>query len=59
MNIEYKKLKLANGIRVIIIPQKSTAAVTSLVLVKTGSHNETKNLSGVSHFLEHLFFIIC
>lgn len=56
MKIEYKKLKLANGIRVLIIPQKSTAAVTSLVLVKTGSHNETKNLSGVSHFLEHLFF---
>ncbi|MEX0870022.1 MAG: pitrilysin family protein, partial [Candidatus Spechtbacterales bacterium] len=56
MDIDYKKSKLQNGVRVISIPLKNTAVVTSLVLVGTGSHYEPKELSGTSHFLEHLFF---
>lgn len=52
--LEIKKLK--NGLRALVAPMKSTEAVTILVLVNTGSVYETKNISGVSHFLEHLFF---
>lgn len=38
------------------MPQKSTQAVTVLVLVGTGSKYEQRDISGISHFLEHMFF---
>ena len=52
----FKKTKLANGLRIITVPQKGTRAVTVLALAKTGSKYETKDINGISHFLEHLFF---
>ena len=52
----FKKTTLKNGLRIITVPQKSTQAVTVLVLVGTGSKYETKETSGISHFLEHMFF---
>ncbi|MFH1780727.1 MAG: pitrilysin family protein [Candidatus Nealsonbacteria bacterium] len=52
----FKKTTLKNGLRIITVPQKSTQAVTILALVGTGSKYETKATSGVSHFLEHMFF---
>jgi len=52
----YKKTTLKNGLRIITIPQKSTQAVTALVLVGTGSKYETKENNGISHFLEHMYF---
>ncbi len=52
----FKKTTLANGLRIIIVPQKNTQAVTVLVLVGTGSKYEKKEISGISHFLEHMFF---
>jgi len=52
----FKKTILKNGLRIITVPQKGTRAVTVLVLVGTGSKYETKEISGISHFLEHLFF---
>jgi len=42
--------------RIITVPTKNTRVVTVLVLVGTGSKHEEKNLSGISHFLEHMFF---
>ena len=38
------------------MPQNNTETVTVLVLAGTGSKYETKEISGISHFLEHLFF---
>lgn len=35
---------------------KSTQTVTVLVLVGTGSRYETKEINGISHFLEHMMF---
>lgn len=52
----YKKTIFKNGLRLITIPQKNTQAVTVLVLVGTGSKYETKELNGISHFLEHMYF---
>jgi len=52
----YKKITFKNGLRVITVSQKNTQAVTVLVLVGTGSKYEKKEISGISHFLEHLFF---
>lgn len=51
-----KKTTLKNGLRIITAPLKNTRATTVLVLVKTGSKYEEKNLSGISHFLEHMLF---
>ena len=52
----YKKTKLKNGLRVISVPMKNAQSVTVLVLVGTGSKYETKDINGISHFLEHMFF---
>jgi predicted Zn-dependent peptidase len=52
----FKKTTLKNGLRIITVPQDGTQAVTVLVLVGTGSKYESKEISGISHFLEHLFF---
>ncbi|PIR87963.1 MAG: hypothetical protein COU10_01840 [Candidatus Harrisonbacteria bacterium CG10_big_fil_rev_8_21_14_0_10_45_28] len=53
---KHKKITLKNGLRIITIPQPANVATTVLVLVETGSKYETKNISGVAHFLEHMCF---
>ncbi|MCX6722204.1 MAG: pitrilysin family protein [Candidatus Staskawiczbacteria bacterium] len=52
----YKKTTLKNGLRIITIPMESANSVTVLILVGTGSKYETKDINGISHFLEHMFF---
>src|SRR3989338_7386339 len=52
----FKKTKLKNGLRVVAVPMKNAKSVTVLVLVGTGSKYETKDINGISHFLEHMFF---
>ena len=52
----YKIKKLKNGLQLILSPLKQTQAVTVLVLLPVGSRYETKNINGVSHFIEHLLF---
>ncbi len=51
-----RKIVLDNGLRVITVPMKGTNAVSVLFLFNTGSDYETKDINGISHFLEHLFF---
>ena len=45
-----------NGLRLITVPMESTKTVTVIVLVATGSRYETKDINGISHFLEHMMF---
>lgn len=52
----YKKTTLSNGLRIITVPMLNTKTVTVLVLVATGSKYETKEINGISHFLEHMTF---
>lgn len=52
----YKKTTLKSGLRIITVPQKETKAISALVLVGTGSKYEEKNISGISHFVEHMLF---
>ncbi len=52
----FKKATLKNGLRIITAPMKGTKTVTVLVIVGAGSKYETRNINGVSHFLEHMFF---
>lgn len=51
-----KKKTLKNGLRIITVPMKDNPTVTVLVLVGTGSDYETKDINGISHFLEHMCF---
>ena len=52
----FKKTTLENGLRIITAPMQGTNTVTVLVLCGTGSDYESREISGISHFLEHLFF---
>lgn len=56
MSKPYQKFTFKNGLRLVTVPIKNTQAVTVLVLVGTGSKYETKEINGISHFLEHMFF---
>lgn len=50
------KTTFPNGLRLITIPMKDSPTATVLVLVGAGSKYETKEISGLSHFLEHMCF---
>lgn len=52
----FNKKILTNGLRLLTVPMPQTKSITVLVLVGAGSRYETKEINGLSHFLEHLFF---
>src|SRR3989344_5506172 len=52
----FQKITLKSGLRLITVPLKNSNSVTCLILVGTGSKHETKDVNGISHFLEHMFF---
>lgn len=52
----FHKTILKNGLRLITVPMKESPTVTVLVLVEAGSKYEQKEISGISHFLEHMCF---
>ena len=54
--MEYKKTTLNNQLRVITVPKPGSPTTTVLVLVEAGSAFESKNINGLSHFLEHMVF---
>ena len=50
----YKKFD--NGMRLIVNKIEGMYSVSVGVLVKTGSINETNEINGISHFIEHVLF---
>lgn len=52
----YRKTTLTNGLRIITQRLEGTKAVTALILVGAGSRYEHREINGISHFLEHMFF---
>jgi predicted Zn-dependent peptidase len=52
----FKKITLNNGLRIILVPKDDSFSTTVLVLVEAGSKYETKEINGLSHFLEHMCF---
>jgi len=52
----HKITTLPNGLKVILAPIEGTKSTTVLCLVGAGSRYETKDINGISHFLEHMFF---
>jgi len=55
-NNKYQKHTLANGIRVVTIPMTSVKTITAIIAIGAGSRYETKEINGISHFLEHMVF---
>ncbi len=55
-DFNYQLHKYDSGLRLISIPMEGTRTVTVLVLTGTGSKYETKEINGISHFLEHMMF---
>jgi zinc protease len=53
-NISY--FTLANGLEVIVIPDRRVPVVTHMIWYRVGSADETAGKSGLAHFLEHLMF---
>lgn len=52
----YKTTRLPNQLEIMAAPISGVKTVTALVMIATGSKFENKETSGLSHFLEHLFF---
>lgn len=53
---EYKIITLKNGLRLVLVPKTSTEVVTVLILLGVGSRQETDEVAGISHVLEHMHF---
>ena len=53
---KFQLKKFSNGLRLLMVPSKEALSFQVSVLVNTGSEFETKNINGISHFLEHLCF---
>lgn len=51
-----KKTVLQNGIRVILEQMPDSHSSTVMVWIDAGSLQETKDLNGISHFIEHMLF---
>ena len=52
----FKKVTLDSDLRLLTVPMDGVSTVTIVVMVDTGSNNESKDVSGISHFLEHMLF---
>lgn len=53
---DVSNFKLANGMEVVVIPDRRQPVVTHMLWYKVGSADETPGKSGLAHFLEHLLF---
>lgn len=51
-----KKVRLKNGMDLLLVPQTGADSMTLLVLVKVGSRYEVQKLTGASHVIEHMMF---
>lgn len=52
----YKTYTLKNGLRVVTEKIEHLKSVSVGVMVQNGSRNESEELNGISHFIEHMFF---
>ncbi len=46
----------ANGLQVLVLPDRSAPVVTFMVTYRVGSRNEVTGTTGATHLLEHLMF---
>ncbi|MBZ0180849.1 MAG: insulinase family protein [Melioribacteraceae bacterium] len=56
LNIDYKKIKLSNGLELILYKDNSLPIVSVNIWYKVGSANERKGKTGFAHLFEHMMF---
>jgi len=56
MPLTFKYHQLPNGLDIIAEENPDSHSFAAGIFVKTGSRDETMNINGVSHFLEHMMF---
>ena len=56
MKIEFQKLTLANGLTIVGEHNPYAQSFAAGYFVNTGSRDESPDIAGVSHFLEHMLF---
>jgi predicted Zn-dependent peptidase len=54
--LQFHEARLANGLQIIAEQSPAMHSVAVGFFVRTGSRDETDEISGVSHFLEHMIF---
>ena len=47
---------LANGMQVVVVPDRRAPVVTHVVWYRVGGADNIAGQSGIAHFLEHLMF---
>ncbi len=50
------QFKLANGLDIIVVPDRRAPVVTHMIWYRAGAADEPPGYSGIAHFLEHLMF---
>ena len=53
---EVSHFTLANGLEVVVVPDRRAPVVTHMIWYKVGAADEPPGKSGIAHFLEHLMF---
>jgi len=56
-NRDFKVVNLTNGLRCILVSDKSATKSAAFVAVKAGSYQDPDDRAGVAHFLEHMLFL--
>src|ERR1700731_1687645 len=55
-NLEFRDVKLENGLRVILVPDHSAPVYAIDVCYNVGSRNERPGRTGFAHLFEHMMF---
>ena len=50
------RFTLANGLELVVVPDRRAPVVTHMIWYKVGAADEPPGKSGIAHFLEHLLF---
>ncbi|MCB1435493.1 MAG: insulinase family protein, partial [Alphaproteobacteria bacterium] len=56
LDISASEYALANGLRLVVIPDHRAPVVTHMIWYRVGAIDEPPRKSGLAHFLEHLMF---
>lgn len=52
----YNTYTLKNGLRIVTEKIEHLNSISVGVMVQNGSRNESPEVNGISHFIEHMFF---
>lgn len=56
LKLDWKKRTLSNGLRIVVVEDRTVPLVSYQTWVGVGSANETEGKTGLAHFFEHLMF---